>query len=96
MYRLKPVLAALLVSACVSSGVAAQNSAANPPGPCADNTTCADTANCKETGATASQCPVYSCLKNQWTRYGVCTQKRATPTAPSVTSDCPRNCREKP
>src|ERR1700686_4774018 len=97
MYRLKPILVALILVVCVSSGIHAQNTATRPPpGPCADNRTCADTSNCKETTATASQCPVYSCLNNQWTRYSVCTQTRTSPNpnAGQITSDCPRSCRE--
>jgi len=95
MRRCSAVAVPLLLAACLSSAAYAQDAATPPPGPCADNTTCADTSYCKETSAVALQCAVYSCLSNKWTRYGVCTQKRATPTSPQLTSDCPRNCRDK-
>jgi len=95
MRRLSALAVPLLFAACLSSAAYAQDAAAPPPGPCADNTTGADTSYCKETSAVALQCAVYSCLSNKWTRYGVCTQKRATPTSRQLTSDCPRNCRDK-
>ena len=97
MRRSKTVMGALaaLFAACLSSAGYAQDVASPPPGPCADNTTCADISYCKETDALTLQCTVYSCLNNKWTRHGVCAQKRATPTSPQLTSDCPSNCREK-
>jgi hypothetical protein len=96
MHRLRALPLAALFLACLWSGGYAQDASSSPPpGPCADNTTCADTSYCKETGAFTLQCAVYSCLSNKWTRYGVCTQKRTTPTSPQLSSDCPRNCREK-
>lgn len=96
MRCLSALALAVLLAACLSAaGYAQDASSSPPPGPCADNTTCADTSYCKETGAFTLQCAVYSCLSNKWTRYGVCTQKRTTPTSPQLSSDCPRNCREK-
>ena len=95
MRRLHTARLAILLATCLASAAHAQDVGSPPPGPCADNTTCADTSYCKETSATALQCPVYSCLNNKWTRHSVCTQKRATPTSPQLTSDCPSNCREK-
>jgi hypothetical protein len=95
MRRLSALALPVFLAACLPAAGYAQDAGAPPPGPCADNTTCADASYCKETSATALQCPVYSCLSNKWTRYGICSQKRTSPTSPQLTSDCPRNCRDK-